>query len=79
MKELELPTRDVRDYFHKRKDGTGALWIPTVTRNAIIAEEGYTSKPKFTVAGRIYLVRFKSIGGGMWETTLDPLTASKES
>lgn len=76
--KLELPTSEVREFFHKRKDGTGALWIPTATRNAIIAEEGYSATPKMTVAGRIYAVTFKSIGGGMWETKLRSIYWNQE-
>ena len=76
---LKLTTDHVREYFRRRGDGTGALWIPTATRNAIIAEEGYSTKPKMTVGGRVYVVRFESIGGGMWEITLVTPPASKEA
>lgn len=61
----------VKEYF--RKNVKGKLWIPTKTRNEIIADEGFSAEPKYTVDGRVYRWRFTSIGGGMWEVSLGPL------
>lgn len=44
--------------------------MPTKTRNEIIADEGFSSTPKFATGGRVYKWEFKSIGGGMWDIRL---------
>jgi hypothetical protein len=67
-----LLTMEVRAYFHNAGP-TGALWIPTKTRNEIIAEEGFVAGPKWTIHGRVYRINFVSIGGGMWEITMREL------
>jgi len=72
MNNLNIST--VRDFFSK---GGESLWIPTITRNAIIADEGFSSMPCTSVQGRVYLFHFKSIGGGMWEVTLRNLDGSE--
>ena len=53
----------VKEYFRKNVKGT--LWIPTKTHNEIIADEGFSTTPKYTVNGRVYRWRFTSIDGGM--------------
>ena len=72
---MQAPTtQEVRDYFiHNTK---GSLWIPTKTRNEIIAEEDFSSKPKTIVNGKVYRFLFKSIGGGMWEVSLGDLSGN---
>jgi len=72
-------TQEVRDYFHKNgfADARGertALWIPTKTRNELIEEEGFSAKPKMTVQGKVYRMKFTSIGGGMWQMELQSLS-----
>lgn len=68
----DAPTlANVKEYF--QKNAKGKLWIPTKTRNEIIADEGFSAKPKYAVEGRVYRWRFTSIGGGMWEVSLGPL------
>lgn len=66
-----LSLSSVKEFFVHNPDG--ALWIPTKTRNEIIADEGFSATPKYTVDGRVYRWRFKSIGGGMWEVSLGDL------
>lgn len=62
----------VKDYF--AKDPKGKLWVPTKTRNEIIADEGFSASPKYTTGGRVYCWHFRSIGGGMYEVSLKGLT-----
>jgi len=38
-----------------------------------IADEGFSSEPRFIAGGRVYRWEFKSIGGGMWEVRLGDL------
>jgi len=69
---MTTPTlKDVKEFFRKQPDSS--LWIPTKTRNAIIADEGFSSEPRFIAGGRVYRWEFKSIGGGMWEVRLGDL------
>ena len=68
---IALSLNSVKEFF--RKHPCGSLWIPTKTRNAIIADEGFSSEPKFIAEGRVYRWKFKSIGGGMWEVSLGDL------
>ena len=62
----------VKEFFHKNILW-GSLWIPTKTRNELIADEGFSSSPKMVIKGRVYLIKFKNIGGGMWEVYLTEL------
>ena len=39
----------------------------------LIEEEGFSAFPKMSVQGKVYSMRFKSIGGGMWEMDLHDL------
>lgn len=64
----KLTLTDVKETFFR--DPTKIMWVPTATRNEIIADEGFSSTPKFAQGGRIYRWNFKSIGGGMWEINL---------
>ncbi len=66
-----LSLSSVKEFFYRNPDRS--LWIPTKTRNEIIADEGFSSEPKFTAGGRVYRWEFKSIGGGMWEVSLGDL------
>lgn len=66
-----LTLTEVKEFFWKQPDSK--LWIPTKTRNAIIADEGFSAEPKFTADGRVYRWQFKSVGGGMWEVSLGDL------
>lgn len=70
---MKLSTDKVREFFWKQP--TESLCIPTATRNAIIAEEGYSTRPKMVSQGRVYQIMFKNMGGGMWYTYLAPLGA----
>jgi len=71
----QLTVEIVRDSFSR--DPKGKLWIPTKTRNEIISDEGFSTKPKTISMGRIYRFHFKGIGGGMWEVSLRNLDGSK--
>jgi hypothetical protein len=46
------------------------LWVPTKTRNDLIADCGFASHPTMTAHGRVHRFKFTSIGGGMWEVAL---------
>lgn len=72
---MKAPTvQEVKEYFVKVGKDQGKLWLPTKTRNEIIAEEGFASRQTIIVKGRVYKFHFKNIGGGMWETTLKDLS-----
>jgi len=66
---MAAPTvAEVRGYFSDQPKGR--LWIPTKTRNLIIEDEKFSASPKTISHGKVYLITFKSIGGGMWEVSL---------
>lgn len=66
---------DVKQTFVKNPKEV--LWLPTKTRNELIADANFTHKPKLICGGLVYVLNFVSIGGGMWETTLVHLNGEK--
>lgn len=54
------------------------MWVPTKTRNEIIADQGYSAQPRCFCNGRVYRWKFVSIGGGMWEISLASLGVDKD-
>lgn len=69
----KLTVEEVYSHFHNCGPNS-SLWVPTYIRNAIIEREGFSSKPKIVIAGRVYDWNFKNIQGGMWELSVKELT-----